>query len=186
MRDRGYTMAELVVSLAIVALLAGILVPTVTRAVEGARRTRCVTNLKQIGTAMGMYQSDWELYPPDLDSLREAQGLADGVFVCPSDPAAGARSDQDVARGHTRPLSYRVTAPFSPLVIESPLFYRFWLQQDPLAGPLVACFNHTPAATPRSTPWILGIYADGHVARCRVYTRHLGDVTEEYLWPFAS
>jgi len=60
MRKRGFTLIELLVVIAIIAILAAILFPVFSRAREQARQTACLSNAKQIGTALMMYAQDWD------------------------------------------------------------------------------------------------------------------------------
>ena len=57
-RRTGFTLIELLVVIAIIAILAAILFPVFARAREKARQTACLSNLKQLGTAISMYASD--------------------------------------------------------------------------------------------------------------------------------
>jgi prepilin-type N-terminal cleavage/methylation domain-containing protein/prepilin-type processing-associated H-X9-DG protein len=57
---RGFTLVELLVVIAIVVVLASILFPVFSRARESARRTRCASNLRQLGLALSMYASDYD------------------------------------------------------------------------------------------------------------------------------
>jgi len=66
MRQKGFTLIELLVVIAIIAILAALLFPVFARAREQARKTVCVSNLKQIGLACHMYAQDYdELFPVD-------------------------------------------------------------------------------------------------------------------------
>jgi len=60
----GFTLIELLVVIAIIAILAAILFPVFARARENARRTSCLSNLKQIGLGFVQYTQDYdEKYP---------------------------------------------------------------------------------------------------------------------------
>jgi len=58
-RDRGFTLVELLVVVAIIALLLAILTPALNRAREAARTVKCLTNIRQINLGMRMYGSDY-------------------------------------------------------------------------------------------------------------------------------
>lgn len=61
---KGFTLIELLVVIAIIAILAGIMFPVFSSAREKARQTSCMSNLKQIGTAVMLYADDYhETYP---------------------------------------------------------------------------------------------------------------------------
>jgi prepilin-type N-terminal cleavage/methylation domain-containing protein len=61
---RGFTLIELLVVIAIIAILAAILFPVFARAREQARKTTCMSNMKQITLSMMQYTQDYdERYP---------------------------------------------------------------------------------------------------------------------------
>jgi prepilin-type N-terminal cleavage/methylation domain-containing protein/prepilin-type processing-associated H-X9-DG protein len=59
-RSDGFTLIELLVVIAVLAGLAAILFPVFSHAQEKARQATCLSNLKQIGTAISLYASDYD------------------------------------------------------------------------------------------------------------------------------
>jgi prepilin-type N-terminal cleavage/methylation domain-containing protein/prepilin-type processing-associated H-X9-DG protein len=110
-KRRGFTLIELLVVIAIIAILAAILFPVFATAREAARKTSCVSNLKQISTAAMMYRNDADeqMMPsyagfygnyPMPDGTSTGQGFLwhhmlhsyvknFGIFNCPSNRYAG-------------------------------------------------------------------------------------------------
>lgn len=81
--SRGaFTLIELLVVIAIISLLAAILFPVFTQARERARRTACLSNMKQIGMGITMYSQDYDERLPET-----------GWGVPCSDPVTKATTD---------------------------------------------------------------------------------------------
>ena len=100
----GFTLIELLVVVAVIAILAAILLPALGRAREMARRSVCLSNLRQIGTAMHMYAAEWDdMLPTEstitiatLRLLEPQMGNIPDVFICPSAPDVAAPSMAEI------------------------------------------------------------------------------------------
>lgn len=113
MNRRGFSIVELLVAMGIIGVLSAIILPAVMGAREAGRRMQCKNHLKQIGTALANYESQYGTLPmggiwryellPYIDQLPIYRSLnLDGatpdevwgkvereivtLFLCPSDP----------------------------------------------------------------------------------------------------
>ncbi len=79
MKKDGFTLVEMLVVIAILAALAGLLLPALSGARERARRTTCINNLRQLGVAYEMYAEDhYEKFPDQQTALYS--GATDSSF----------------------------------------------------------------------------------------------------------
>src|SRR4051794_31556005 len=81
---KGFTLIELPVVIAIIAILAAILFPVFAQAREKARAISCLSNMKQLG--LGLYQ-----YSQDYD-----EQLIKNYYAFPADPVNGWGSNGQV------------------------------------------------------------------------------------------
>jgi prepilin-type N-terminal cleavage/methylation domain-containing protein/prepilin-type processing-associated H-X9-DG protein len=80
-KKKAFTLIELLVVIAIIAILAAILFPVFARARENARRTSCLSNLKQMGMAVMQYTQDYdEKYPYALTVSPTTPAPPGGVW----------------------------------------------------------------------------------------------------------
>ena len=102
--NHGFTLVEMLVVIGIIGALAGLVMPVLARARESAKRSKCIGNMRQIGSSLTMYADDYDgfIYPAVYNEgwkapmgeyppgsawpfalgayVREA-----GVFRCPND-----------------------------------------------------------------------------------------------------
>lgn len=128
-------MIELLVVVAIIALLAALLFPVFARAKAAAKKTQCLSNLKQIGSALLLYMGDsddrfpwavdpidkvrseiWSEYPdfqsqiPYMPYLHEAVQpyiKSKEVFHCPADSGTNVLDDRPFIPFQTSPSMYQ-------------------------------------------------------------------------------
>lgn len=80
-RSTGFTLVELLVVIAVIAILVGMLLPAVQGVREAARRTSCLNNIKNIGLAVHNFHSMHEFVPP---GARLGEGTGWHAFLLPS------------------------------------------------------------------------------------------------------
>lgn len=90
-KRKGFTLLELLVVVAIIALLAAVLFPVFSRAREKGRQTACFSNLRQVGLAFALYTDDSDGLMPDRRDLKKSLpgGYRPWSAWPPSDPRGG-------------------------------------------------------------------------------------------------
>lgn len=98
-KTTAFTLIELLVVIAIIAILAAILFPVFGMAKVAAKKTQCMSNMRQIGIGLMMYADDFdEVFPESTHTgggsparcwifqLKPYVRNCDDIRICPSDP----------------------------------------------------------------------------------------------------
>ncbi|MET0517224.1 MAG: prepilin-type N-terminal cleavage/methylation domain-containing protein [Burkholderiaceae bacterium] len=86
-RSRGFTLIELIVVMAIVALLASIAAPRYFNSLHKSRETALLSSLNVMRDAIDQFHADKARYPDSLDELAALRYIRE----IPEDPLAGSR-----------------------------------------------------------------------------------------------
>ncbi|MBL8066982.1 MAG: prepilin-type N-terminal cleavage/methylation domain-containing protein [Armatimonadetes bacterium] len=136
-KPSGFTLVELLVVIALIAILAAIIFPVFSQAKEAGKRSSCLSNVKETGMAVQLYNSDYDntysqtrksskdpaiddadgsLEEPDFGSffnrLTPYKVTGDMLGKCPSDPDPLGRDCDTPAPDHPDLLSYLVNGYF--------------------------------------------------------------------------
>ena len=71
-KRKGFTIVELLVTIAVIALLMGLILPAVQAVREAGRRTQCQARLKDFGTALHEFESSFQTFPSAQRATRES------------------------------------------------------------------------------------------------------------------
>ena len=173
----GFTLIEMLIVVAIIAVLAAILFPVFQKVRENARATVCLSNYHQIGLAIHQYSNDADgQTPPDGGSFS---GLITdcapythtiGLFICPDDydrikeGRAGTYRMASLYQG--LPISCGWNDPYNPTIIAQPsqTTLAYEAEQDFGQSQIVTTYRHRGGtqilAFDGHTRWVRGVSKD--------------------------
>ena len=107
MKKKGFTLIELMIVIAIIAILAAILVPNFLRARAQGQLTQCQSNCKNMGTALEMYSTDSAgHYPTGTGATGLGKLTPDYLKVIPTCASSGADNYTSSYSGAINPDAY--------------------------------------------------------------------------------
>jgi prepilin-type N-terminal cleavage/methylation domain-containing protein len=125
-RRLGFTLVELLVVIAIIGVLVGMLLPAVQLARESARRSTCQNNLRQVGQALGNYESAKLVMPPMCDYVGTgAPHISSFVYLLPFLEEQDLFNKAVTGTGNPGPP----VLPFMPRATDSYPVWNRWLTQ---------------------------------------------------------
>ncbi|MCS6949697.1 MAG: type II secretion system GspH family protein [bacterium] len=171
MRERAFTLLELLVVMAIIATIAAILLPVLSQARERARMTGCLSNARQLALAVYTYTQDYdEALPPSTNyavptsvperiwtRLIQPYVRDTGIFVCPS--ASGSGFPADWSQRGIGSMGYTAATAYDPA------------EREGFASPATLLHIEEPARTP-----LFGDTASGPTAQ-----KYRGYVFDPYV-----
>jgi prepilin-type N-terminal cleavage/methylation domain-containing protein len=191
---KAFTLIELLVVITVVAILAAILFPVFARARENGRKVACISNLRQLGCAIGTYLQDYgDRYPyavmpgnnddqsrhPYINEVMVDYVRDPRLWICPSDTGEIFRLPGSALLKRTQPFHAGSGSSYSYMGIHSPVPVQYYgmtvmtiskIKQPSLSvllyelRPWHSIHSSLDTVYTSSARWNV-LYCDGHIAQ---------------------
>ncbi len=128
---RAFTLVELLIVIAIVAVLIALILPTLSLARRSARETKCRANLESIAQLCDLYRDAWKMYPRTWQALEMT---GDGTDAAPGVDASPVRLcplDRGAVDSAGRPFTYNLWPVLYPA---GTITFESWIDTGGLPG----------------------------------------------------
>lgn len=200
----AFTLVELLVVIAIISILAGLLLPTLNHAQAQAQSTQCLSQIRQLGLAAGMYATDYNEYIPRNTPMDNGFGVTTqytwvtvfttklnyiqrAVLVCPVETSwPSAKEDQQYY--NTYGIWNRTSSMDDAYtrygkggkVVQEGVDYRYHVMtqaQDPSNYPLFADTAKTSdfASRPGASTWLFAVRNTTSSSFDAIHIKHVQD-----------
>ena len=84
--EKAFTLIEALCVMAIIAIMASVLLPTIASAKESAKKTVCLSNTKQMALGLYMYSGDYDDTLPNTSYEQDPASFMNGIAYNPANP----------------------------------------------------------------------------------------------------
>lgn len=186
---RGFTLIELLVVIAIIALLIGILLPSLAEARRSARLTLCGSNERQFVTATAGYASEFKdrafsftVTPENANATLQYPDLRNYAASSGDDLAAAAAQAIDILRRRTGRDDFPIIGAWIPHVLYNHLVLQDYLAQR-LPERMVVCPEDYHRVRWQSNP---GAFGTAAAQSLDPVPSNATDAATGFRWPYSS
>jgi prepilin-type N-terminal cleavage/methylation domain-containing protein/prepilin-type processing-associated H-X9-DG protein len=194
-KRRGFTLIELLVVVAIIALLIAILLPALGRARSLANTTRCLANVRGMGSATNLYVSDWgRMFVLSADPAyswtqllqnggSSGYGATAKLRVCPEALNPVANTDNTVGNAHA--AWYGAT--FAGTTLQGSYGMNGWLYSArDEQGADLALLDSTFTPVGKTTATVMSSFYNAELARRESTVPVFADCNWRHIWAFPT
>ena len=80
MKRHRFTLVEMLIVIVIIAILAAVLLPVLSKSRDRAKAISCVSNLKQIGTGFELYSNYYDGLIPPAEPTKQYSGASENLL----------------------------------------------------------------------------------------------------------